>query len=170
MPQSIARYGVLLLVLLLAQILICNHIILFGVAMPVIFIYFILCLPMGLNAKWVLLLAFLTGLIIDIFSDTPGVNALSCTIMAVLRKPVFKLYTGGDEVFSHVVPGISSLGGAMYAKYVVSLVFIYCMLSFSLDYFTFAYFSRMLVKILSSTVLSAALIIGIDSIAGGKRT
>lgn len=169
MPQSLARYASLLIILLLIQILICNHIILFGVAMPIIFIYFIMRLPMGLNVKWVLLLSFISGLVIDIFSDTPGVNALSCTIIAILRRPIFKLYTGGDEIFSNVIPSISSLGGVMYAKYVISLTFIYCLLGFSLDYFTLAHLSRMLGKILCSTVLSSALIMGIDGLIWNKH-
>lgn len=119
--------------------------------------------------KWVLTISFLMGFIIDVFSDTPGVNALSCTVLAMLRRPVFKLYTGGDEAFDEVLPCISSLGPAMYAKYMISCTLLYCLLCFSLIYFTFIAFGGLLLKVLASTVLSAALLMGIDGMVGGPR-
>lgn len=164
MPQTIFRYLILFILLILAQVLICNHIMIFGVAMPIIFIYFILHLPMGLNPKWVLTLGFLTGFVIDVFSNTPGVNALSCTILAMIRRPIFRMFTGGDEQLAHIVPGIATMSFASFAKYVFTLVFIYCILSFSLEYFTFAYFGRMLLKICASTLLTSAILIGIDGL------
>ncbi len=169
MPQSILRYAILLVVLILAQVLICNHIMLFGVAMPIVFIYFLLTLPMSTNPKLVLTLGFLSGFLVDLFADTPGVNALSCTVIAGLRRPVFHLYSGNDEMLAGVIPSISSLGFAIYAKYLVSLVFLYCLMSFSLEYFTFAYFGQMTGKVLASTLLSSLLLAGIDGLTGVKH-
>ena len=75
MSKSVISYFVIFLVLLLIQVLICNNIMLFGVATPVIFIFIILRLPMDTPVKIVMTVAFLSGLLVDIFSDTPGVNA-----------------------------------------------------------------------------------------------
>lgn len=169
MPQTLLRYSLLFLALVLAQVLICNHIILFGVAVPFVYIYFLLHLPIDLSTKWVLTLSFLTGFIIDIFSDTPGVATLSCTILGALRKPVFKLYTGGDEAIAHVVPSARSLSLAVFAKYAFTLTIIYCCLCFLLEYFTFLYIGRMVAKIIGSTLLTFILILGIDALTGKRK-
>lgn len=69
------------LILLLAQVIVLNHVCLFGVAVPFAFIYVLLRLPVTMNQNWVLTVAFFMGLLIDIFSDTQGMNALACTIL-----------------------------------------------------------------------------------------
>lgn len=168
MPLQIIRYSVLEIILLIIQVLIASHIMLFGVAMPIIFVYLLIRLPLDMNVKWVLTLAFLLGLIVDIFSDTPGVNALSCTILAILRIPVARLYTGNDETMTHVIPCMSTLGIPVYAKYLFTLILIYCVLSFSLEYFTLAYLGRMTVKILASATLSFFIMLGIDGLMRNK--
>ncbi|MBR2084353.1 MAG: rod shape-determining protein MreD [Muribaculaceae bacterium] len=79
---------ILLFIVLTVLQLVCNKIVLWGVAMPVVFIYLILRLPVNLHGGWVLTIAFFSGLIIDIFDNTPGMNALACTLMAAVRRPV----------------------------------------------------------------------------------
>ena len=76
-------------ILILVQVLVFNHIMLFNLAVPFVFIYFILRLPIGMPANLVLSLSFLIGMLVDIFSDTPGVNALACTVLAAVKTPVF---------------------------------------------------------------------------------
>ena len=54
------------------QVLILNHIHLFNVATPLVYVYFILLFPRN-QQRWVsILLAFFLGLILDSFSNTPG--------------------------------------------------------------------------------------------------
>ena len=77
MSKAILQNFIILVVLLLAQVLICNHILLFNVATLFIFIYVIIHLPISLGTGWLLTWAFLSGLTVDVFSDTLGVNALA---------------------------------------------------------------------------------------------
>ena len=62
--------------LVLIQALMMNHIVMFNSAVCFIFIYFIIRLPINLSANLLLSLGFLTGLSVDMLSDTPGLNAL----------------------------------------------------------------------------------------------
>ena len=86
MNKSTIQLSVIALILVMVQVLVLNRICLFGVAVPLAFIYVILRLPLTLSKEWVFTISFLIGLIIDIFSDTGGVNALSCVIMSALRQ------------------------------------------------------------------------------------
>lgn len=123
---------------------------------------------MSMSVKWVLTIAFILGLIVDIFSDTPGVNAISCCVLAVLRKPVFRLYIGNDEALQGVSPSIGTLGFRIYAKYLLLLTPLYCCLSIGLEYFTLTDWQRTLSIIGGSSVLSYFLLLGIDALTGGR--
>lgn len=169
MGHNIPQYVILFICLVLVQILICNHIMLFGVAIPILFFYFILRLPMGMPVKGVLTLAFLMGLIVDIFSDTPGVNTISCTILAAARRPIYHTIIGNDETLAVAVPCISTLGVWIYFKYLFTCVLLYCVLAVCLDYFTFVGLKRTLSIAGASTLLSFILMLGIDSLTGGRK-
>ena len=114
MSKSVLQFAMLFLGMLLAQI-ICNRICLFGVAVPIVFIYFIIRLPMNMSANWVMFLSFLLGLSVDIFGNTQGMNALASTILAGSRRWVFSLYFPREDDMTNPVPSIRSLGPVVYA-------------------------------------------------------
>lgn len=145
-----------------------NHICLFGYAVPFVFIYGLLRLPLNMSGERSFTIGFLTGLILDIFADTLGLNALCCTILMALRRPVARLYLPRDEELLEICPGIRTYGVGTFAKYVLTMSLVFCILTFlieSLDSFTL---SILCIKILASTVLTFALILGIDSLTIGK--
>jgi rod shape-determining protein MreD len=67
----------LFLLLIILQVLLLNRINVFGIATPVLYIYFLLKLSIGRNQFYVIISGFLLGLIIDIFLNTPGVCKLT---------------------------------------------------------------------------------------------
>lgn len=138
MNREILTYFILFLVMIALQVLICNHIVLFNVAIPIVFIYFIIRLPISINLYLLFSLAFGIGLIVDIFSDTIGVNAFACTIIAALKRPVYFAYVDRDDKTKKLIPSISSLGFITYSKFLLSMVGIYCLLAFTTEYFSFA--------------------------------
>lgn len=169
MNKEIFQYALLFIIMLLAQVLICNHIALFNVAVPVVFIYFILRLPISLSLNWLLTLSFFIGFCVDLFSDTPGLNALACTLLAAVRKPVFYAYVQRDDRTKDMVPCLSTLGGGTYSKYLLSMVAIYCILVFSIEYFNFAVIADIAVMATSSSLLTFLLLLGTDSLIITKR-
>lgn len=164
MTKTILQFIALYIIMVLVQVIIFNHLCLFGVAVPLAFIYFILRLPVGLGINWVMTLSFLLGLTIDIFSDTQGMNALACTVLAVLRLPVLRLYFPREEDLTDPRPSIRSLGLGIYMKYAMTLSVIYCMLFFVIEAFTFFNPLKLVLRIISSSLLTFIIIICIDSI------
>ncbi|MBD5229933.1 MAG: rod shape-determining protein MreD [Bacteroidales bacterium] len=148
----------------MAQVIVFNHICLFGYAVPLVFIYLIIKLPMTMSINWVLTVSFLLGLTIDIFSDTQGMNSLACTLLGVLRRPVLRLYFPREEEMSMPMPSFRSLGVAVYLKYVFSISLIYCALFFMIESFSLFNPMRLLIKIASSALLTFIIIIAIDSL------
>lgn len=154
--------------LILVQVLICNHIMLFNVAVPLVFIYFILRLPLSVNSNWLLTFSFIAGFIVDLFSDTPGLNALSCTLLAMVKKPVLFAYISKDDRNKEIDLTVSTLGIGVYSKYLMTLVLIYCLLVFSIEFFSFASVEDVVIMGVSSSVLTFLLILSIDSLIFSK--
>lgn len=169
MSKTILQFAMLFIVLLLAQAIICNHVILFNVAMPIVFIYFIIRLPITLSTNRVLTLAFLLGLGVDVFSDTQGMNALACTLLAALRHPIFRLYFPREDDLTNPEPSIRSLGPGIYVKYLFTMVLVYCILLFAIEAFTFFNPLQLSLRILSSTVLTFVILLGIDTLTSTRR-
>lgn len=164
MVKTALQFVILYVLMVLAQVIVFNHICLFGYAVPLVFIYLIIKLPMTMSTNWVLTVSFLLGLTIDIFSDTQGMNSLACTLLGVLRRPVLRLYFPREEEMSMPMPSFRSLGVAVYLKYVFSISLIYCALFFMIESFSLFNPMRLLIKIASSALLTFIIIIAIDSL------
>ena len=148
---------------------VCNRICLFNIAVPFVYIYFIVRLPMNMSVNWVLTLSFLLGLAVDIFSNTYGMNAMACTIISVLRKPVFALYCSREDEMSSPIPSIRSLGAGNYIKYMFTITLLFCSCIYLIQLFTFRNFLLTFLRIIGSTVLTSILLFGFDCIATTRR-
>ncbi|MBR5685174.1 MAG: rod shape-determining protein MreD [Muribaculaceae bacterium] len=168
MTKTIIQFVVLFLALIVLQ-LVCNKIVLFNIAMPVVFIYLILRLPVNLHGGWVLTIAFFSGLIIDIFNNTLGMNALACTLMAAVRRPVFNLFVSRENDMNIPIPSVDSMGVGDYFKYMASLVTFYCALIFLIQAFSLHDIMLTLARITGSSALSIIIVFGLDSLVSTRR-
>ena len=162
MTKNVFTMALLWVMLMLLQV-ICLRICLWNVAMPVVFIYFLLRLPikMSINAEFTL--AFFTGLAVDLFADTPGMNAVACLLLALLRRPVFSLYFSRGDDMPDSRPSAMHLGFEIYAKYMFTLTFVYCAILFGIQAFSSGLVLLTLERIFFSGLLSSVLIMGIES-------
>lgn len=169
MTKTAIHLFLMAIVLILAQVLVFNHVCLFGIAVPFVFIYVLLRLPVTLSKEWLFTIAFAVGITVDIFSDTQGMNALACTITFALRRPVLRLYFSRDDELSNPCPGIASLGFPVYLKYALSMSLIYCSIIFFIESVDVYGFGTMLLRIIASTILTTAMLVGIDSLTLQRR-
>ncbi len=164
MSKTTFHFIVLGLILVLAQVIVFNHIRLFTVAVPFVFIYLIIRLPLSMPTYQTLTVGFFLGLLIDIFADTPGLNAMACTVLAMCRRGVLRLCFNREEDLTDQEPAMRTLGTGPYLKYMVTMVLIYSTVIFLLESFTFFRPWHLLLSIASSTLLTAVLLLGVDSI------
>lgn len=162
MSNTIIRYFFLFIICVLAQTLIFNRIALFHVAMPIFFVYFIIRLPINLKLSYLFTFAFLIGLTVDVFSDTPGVNALACTLIAAIRTPIYYAYMDKDDITARLTPGVSTMGMMEYCKYLLSFIVVYCVLVFSIEYFSFASVKDIAIISASSAAFSFVILLATD--------
>lgn len=164
MSKTTLQFLLLGVILVLAQVIVFNHICLFNVAVPMVFFYLIIRLPITLSTNWMLTIGFFLGLIVDIFSDTYGMNALACAVEAMLRRPILRLYVPREEDLTRPEPSMYSLGTATYLKYILTMTLLYCTLIFIIEAFTFFNPVQLVLRIVFSTILSMIIMLGIDSL------
>lgn len=160
---------VLFLVLIPAQALVFNNLVLFNVAVPLVFIYMLITLPVTFSANLAMTIGFVTGLTVDILADTAGVNALASTILTFVRRPVFHLYIPVDNDLAEQRPSLHNMGVAAFLKYAVTMALIYCMTVFLIEGIGCFNLKLLLLRTLSSTVYTFIMIYALACLTVGRR-
>ena len=156
--QNILRF----IFLILLQVFILDNIQFMGYINPMIYVLFILSLPVRFP-KWALLiLAFIMGLIIDVFSNTAGIHSFALVFAAFLRTPVINIFTSLDEG-ANPTPSFHTFGVSAYVKYVVILVLIHHFILFFIESFSFLHLTLLIPKIIISSTVTILLILGLQS-------
>lgn len=111
---------------------------------------FIMLLPFEMGVISLMGLAFLMGIIIDIFSNTYGLHASSLVMMAYFRPIVFKFYGPREGYDPLKEPSVFDMGNRWF-----TLVFGYLLLIHQFWYFLVEIFQfNQFLFILQKTVLS----------------
>jgi len=147
------------LFLVLFQILILNNIQFSGYINPYLYVLFILMLPFE-TPKWMLIiLAFVLGLSIDMFSNTMGMHAAAAVFLAFCR-PYLLAYIaprGGYEFESQ--PTIVHMGLSWYLSYAGILVLLHHIALFYIEVFRLSEFFSTLYRVVLSSCFTILLII-----------
>lgn len=136
-----------------------DFVILHGLGFCFIYVLFLLQLPIGLSRVLAMTIAFFTGLIVDIFYNTAGINAAASVLIIFLRPSIIKALApqSGLENVQRIT--ISSVGFSWFSIYALIMVFIHHLILFSIQVFNAQYFWNTLLKILVSTVFTYTTII-----------
>ncbi|HRZ96798.1 MAG TPA: rod shape-determining protein MreD [Paludibacter sp.] len=156
--QNIFRFVVLVAI----QVLALNNIQFLGYINPYIYILFIFSLPARLPRWLTLILAFILGLSIDIFSNTAGLHAFATVLIAFMREGTIKVFTSIEEG-NNPEPSFYTFGVGSYIKYIVALVFVHHFTLFMLEAFSFEHLGMTLLKVLLNSAITILIILGIQS-------
>lgn len=162
MTKFALRYSLLFVLLVPGQAVVFDNLTLFGVAVPLVFIWLIIALPVTIGTIISMLLGFAAGLGVDIFCDTAGLNALCCTVLAFARKPLFHLYASYDDDLGGREPSAKSMGLYPFMKYLITAVAIYCVMLFTVEAFNFFNIKLLLLRIICSTLYTFAWLFAFD--------
>ena len=109
--------------------------------------------------KWlVLILAFIIGISVDMFSNTGGMHAAASVLMAFLRQPVLKLISPRDGYDIVQRPTIQQFGFGWFFSYVGILVLIHHLCLFYMEAFHFTDFFSTFLRVILSTLFTLSLI------------
>ena len=91
-------------VLTLLQVLVFNHIHIFGYATPMPFVYLVLMLHSN-TPRWMYVMwAFVAGIVIDIFSNTLGECAVAMTFLGLIAPRLLEAFSPADHGDEGFIP------------------------------------------------------------------
>lgn len=158
---------VMFVVLLVVQVLVLNHVWLLNVATPLLYVYFAITFPRNTEKGEVLGWCFFLGLLIDIFSNTPGLAAGTLTFIGMTQTYLVELFVPRDSV-ENLEVSAATLGWGKFSMLSGILTLIYCLLFFILEAFNFFDWQLWILRAVFSTVLTLLLMLAIESVRSRK--
>ena len=152
MINDVIKNTVRFVLLVLLQVLIVQNIRLGSYIILFPYILFILLLPFETPKLLVMLIAFITGLTIDLFYDTAGMHAAVCTFIGFIRFFILKLLAPREGYDAGLSPTIQSMGSVWFITYSASIIFIHHLLFFYFEIFRFSEFFSTLLRVILSSI------------------
>ena len=135
-----------------AQIVIFNNIDLFGYINPYPYILFILLYPVNSNRAGLLITSFMLGLTIDLFTNSGGIHAASCLILAYVR-PVFFKFAFGLSYEYQTIKINDRLSPERFTFILISILTHHFIL-FMLEYFKFTFILDALLRTIVTAIFT----------------
>lgn len=126
---------------------------------PYLYFLFILWLPFSITRGGMLLIGFVTGLTLDYFTQTPGLHAAACVLIAYARPFVISILIPKEtSEFNYREPSPGGMGWAPYMVYVFVLTLLHHTYLTLLQWLDFGTFLGFLIKVIATTGISLLLI------------
>jgi rod shape-determining protein MreD len=168
MINSILRFGLILIVLVLLQVLLFNNIQFSGYVNPYIYIIFILLLPVEIPSWLLLLLSFGTGMIIDLYSGSPGMHSSASVLAGFVRPYVLRLISPRDGYETGAQPSMLIYGFRWFLLYSMIIVIVHHTALFYLEVFRFTDFFRTLLRVMLSSLFTIIFVLIIEFYRRGR--
>lgn len=136
------------------QILFLRNVALFDTGFAFIYVAFLLFLPIEVPSVLLLFIGFTTGITIDVFYDTAGVQAGASVLLCFLRPHVLKLLTPRDGYDTNDAVNVHRMGWRWFLTYVLFLVLAHHFALFFLEAGGLRKFWFTMAKVLVSTVFT----------------
>lgn len=131
--KNLARFVLLVFI----QAFLLKNIGYYNLATPFLYILFIMLLPFN-TPNWVLFpVAFLTGLTIDAFYNTMGVNAAACSVLALVRVIFINITVERQGFDNEPDPKLGIMGFRWFFFYTVVLTLFHHLALIFMEAFSF---------------------------------
>ncbi|MBQ3121928.1 MAG: rod shape-determining protein MreD [Bacteroidaceae bacterium] len=156
------------IILAALQTLLFGHIHLFGYATVYIYLLFILKMPRFATRNEQMMWAFALGLTVDIFGNTPGINAAAATMLAFMRNYILAMFIS-NGINEDLIPSTRVLRWGAYVSYAAICTLLFAFILFTLELFTFSMPLHLLLSVGSSTLLTLLFLIVFESFNGQSK-
>ena len=157
--REIISTSLLFLLYLILQILLVRNLVLFDYAFCFVYIACILLLPNETSLTWLLIIAFLTGLVVDTFYNTLGMHAAATVLMAYCRPLVIRSQIDVPGLESRIEFSLHELGTGPFFRYVFVLTLIHHTALFFIEASSLALIIPTLIRVAASTLFTTLSIV-----------
>jgi rod shape-determining protein MreD len=159
MINSVLRFGLIFIVLVLLQVLMFNNIQFSGYVNPYIYIMFIMLLPVEIPAWLLLILSFGMGMVIDFYSGSPGMHSSASVLAGFVRPYVLRLISPRDGYEPGAHPSMVTYGFRWFLLYSLIIVLVHHAALFYIEVFRFTDFFRTLLRVLLSSLFTIVFVL-----------
>jgi hypothetical protein len=155
--KNIIRFAIFIIV----QVYLLNKLpALHQFVIPYLYFLFILWLPFSVSRAGLLFIGFITGMTLDAFTNSPGLHAAPCVLIAYLRPFVISILTPKDSNdFNYSEPSPRAMGWTPYLVYVLVLTVFHHGYLVLLEWLSFGSFLQFVIKVFATTAISMLLVI-----------
>jgi rod shape-determining protein MreD len=168
MINSILRFGLIFIILILLQVLLFNNVQFSGYINPYVYILFILLLPVEIPSWILLFLSFGTGIIVDLFTGSVGMHSSATVLAGFVRPYILRIVSPRDGYEPRSEPSMLGYGFRWFFIYTVLVVLVHHTALFYLEVFRFADFFRTMLRVLLSSIFSVTFIVLIEFYRRGR--
>ena len=167
MMTDMIQHIVMMVVFCLVQVMVLNRIHVFNCATPLLYVYFAIMFPRNYPRWAILLWCFTLGLIIDTFSNTPGVASASMTLIGALQPMLLELFLPRDAD-DHLKVSAETMSVGKFAHFSSILTLLFCIVFFALESFSFFDWLYWLQCVAGSTILTVIFIFTLECFRKSK--
>lgn len=147
-------YILLFVVTALLQIFFFNNLSLWACFAPMVYMAFVMMLPLNASSIVVLMAGLAMGVTMDWTMGTAGLNTIATLAAAYLRRPVLNLTLGAEVVRDGGLPTMARMGQHQFLQYLIIMTVLHGVVFFGFEAFTTAYFWYQFLRFVVSTIFS----------------
>jgi rod shape-determining protein MreD len=140
------------ILLVTLQIFVFSKVDLFGFINPYPYILFLLLFPVWGNKNILLISSFLLGFCVDLFSNSGGVHAMASLFLAYIRPSLLNIIFGSS--FENQTLNLTHKFTSSVFFYISFVVLIHHLIIFTIEIFSFTYFTEIISRTLFSGIFT----------------
>lgn len=156
--QKSLLYAAAFVVIVLLQIFLIDNIALSVYFHPLVYVAFVIMLPLDMLPIWVLLLSTLLGLTIDAATGMAGLNVIATAAVGFLRPMLLTLSIGHSTGPDDTIPALHRLSTKHLAWYIALMVGVHSLIYFFVESLSLSNALHTLLRLLVSDVVAVALV------------
>ena len=149
-------YTLLFVVTVLLQVFLFDNLSVSIYLNPLIYMAFIVLLPVDTVAVWLLFAGVAMGVAMDFLMGTAGINTMATVLIAFSRPVLLANLYGRDDLRDGGVPSPERLGHHVFLNYLVILVLVHHTVFFTMEALSWSHVLRSVVRIIASGSVTVA--------------
>lgn len=156
--QAIIKVAISILLYTFIQVFILRNLVFFDVAFCFVYISVFLFLPNNTSTSVALIIAFITGLLVDMVYNTAGLHASASVLIAFLRNSIVRAMFPSKIIDNDLSISLETMRLNELFRYIFVVTLIHHTYLFFVEAGSLNFFLNTGIKVLASTVFSTIII------------
>lgn len=153
--------------LMLIQLPLIHRITLFDQAFGFFYVGFLLLLPVNISRSYLMIIGFFSGMLVDVFSNTPGMHASACVFIMFFRNFWLSFINNDWRELPNL--NILFLKTTGFFAFIFPLILVHHLVLFLVENGGFHFFGQIVARSFFSTLFSGLIIFLVNFTCSGNK-